>query len=67
MKKLKKLREDHNFTHAQMAGFLNISKSFYWQIENDKRKLSYDLAIKIAKIFNLQPDDLFYEECKSKI
>ena len=50
-----------------MADKLNISKSFYWQIENKKRRLSYETAIKIANIFNTKPDSLFYDDfCNKK-
>jgi putative transcriptional regulator len=62
--KLKKLRESKNFTYQQMADKLKISKAFYWQLERNKRRLSYDLAIKIAAIFGLKPDDIFYEVIK---
>ena len=64
MNKLKSIRSKHKLTHQTMADTLNISKSFYWQIENNKRRLSYDMAIKIANIFKTTPDDLFYEEYK---
>ena len=60
--KLKEIREKKHYTSKYMAEQLNISKPFYSQIENDKRKLTYDMAIKIAKIFKLKPDKLFYEE-----
>lgn len=62
--KLKKLRNINNYTSQYMADSLNISKSFYSQIENGKRNLSYDMAIKISSIFKLSPDHLFYEETK---
>ena len=45
---------------------LKISKSFYWQIENKKRRLSYDIAVKIANIFGTKPDNIFYEEYSKK-
>lgn len=47
-----------------MAKILKISKTFYWQIENRKRRLSYDMAIKIASIFKMTPDKLFYDDMK---
>ena len=47
-----------------MAIKLGISKPFYWQIENGKRNLSYKMAIKIASIFNMKPDDIFYKDFK---
>lgn len=66
MKTLKELREKQNYSCQFMANKLNISKTFYWQIENDKRRLSYDIAIKIANVFNTKPDNIFYEDFKSK-
>lgn len=66
MKKLKELRKAKNLTHQMMANSLNISKPFYWQIENNKRRLSYDMAVKIADILNTKPDEIFYQEFKNK-
>jgi len=47
-----------------MANKLNISKSFYWQLENYQRRLAYDTAVEIADIFDSKPDDVFYEDFK---
>lgn len=58
-KKLKKLRKDNNLTIYDMAKKLNISSSHYSLLENKKRMLTYDMAIRIAKIFNKNPDDIF--------
>ncbi len=60
--KLEELRLKNNYTHLDMANFLGISKAYYWQLENGNRNLYYHVAIKIAKIFNLKPDDIFYDE-----
>lgn len=65
MNKLKELRKINKLTCQDIANRLNISKCFYWQIENSKRKLSYEMAVRIAKIFNKKPDDIFYEDYKS--
>ena len=64
MKKLKKLRIKNGLTCDDMAIKLGISKPFYWQIENDKRNLSYKMAVKIASIFKMRPDDIFYKDFK---
>ena len=64
MNKLQKYREKNNFTFQDMANFLNISKTYYWQLEKNKRRVSYKMAVKISEIFNLKPDDLFYEDKK---
>ena len=66
MKKLKEYRIKNNFSTQFMAEMLGISKTFYWHIENDKKRLSYDLAIEIAKIFHMTPDELFYDEFINK-
>ncbi|NLM63397.1 MAG: helix-turn-helix transcriptional regulator [Mollicutes bacterium] len=62
MIKLQQYRTEKNYTFQDMADMLNISKTYYWQLENKKRRLSYEMAVKIAALFNLKPDDLFYEE-----
>lgn len=61
LEKLSKLRIKNNLTYQDMADKLGICKAYYWQIENGNRNLYYDLAKKIAKIFDLKPDDIFYE------
>lgn len=60
-KKLEELREKNNLNYQDMASKLGISKCFYWQIEHKKRRLYYDMAKKIADVFNLKPDDIFFE------
>lgn len=62
MEKLKLVRKANNYTIYDMANKLNISPSFYCQIENKKRRLFYDTAINIANIFNMRPDELFYSD-----
>ena len=62
MYRLRQLRLKNKFTNQFMADILNISKPYYWQLEHDKKRLTYDMAVKIAQIFHLKPDDLFYDE-----
>ncbi len=66
MEKLKKLRKSKHITCEEMAKKLNISKPFYWQLENNKRRLSYEMAFKISEILKTKPDKIFYEEFKNK-
>lgn len=61
MNKLKNLRLENNITLKEMAKKVGISYTYYWQIENKERNLYYYVAVKIAKVFNLKPDDIFYE------
>lgn len=62
--KLKENRKKKGFTQKYMAEKLNITISFYSQIENKKKRLYYDTAIQIADIFNMHPDQLFYTKDK---
>lgn len=60
--KLIELRIKNNYTCESMAKILGMSKSYYWKIENGQRNLYYDVAKKISKVFNLKPDDIFFDE-----
>ncbi|MCI8545020.1 MAG: helix-turn-helix transcriptional regulator [Bacilli bacterium] len=59
---LKELRCLKKYTAKQMSEKLGISKPFYCQLENRTRRLSYSMAIKIAAIFKMKPDAIFYED-----
>lgn len=65
--KLKQLRHEKGYTTKDMAEKLGISKAFYCQLENNKRTLSYPMAIKIALVFNKKPDNIFYEDFKQRM
>ena len=60
--KLQNTREDRGISYQDMAEKLGISKCYYWQLEHKKRRLYYDLAIRIAKIFEMKPDEIFFDE-----
>lgn len=60
MEKLKQIRKEYNYTIYDMAKMLKITPSFYSQIENKKKRLFYDMAVKISSIFNMKPDEIFY-------
>lgn len=57
--KLIEIRKKNKKTLQQVADAIGVSKAYYWLIENGKRRLSYDLAVKIANYFGLNPDDIF--------
>lgn len=59
MNKLKRIRKENGYTIYDMAKRLNITPSYYSQLENKKRRLFYDMAYKIANIFNMKPDSIF--------
>lgn len=57
--KLKLIREQSGKNYQEVANEVGISKPYYWQIENGKRGLSYELAVKIANVFGKKPDEIF--------
>lgn len=65
--KLKQARQKKGYTTTYMAEKLEISKPFYSQLENDRRTLSYKMAIKIADILKTKPDKLFYDYFKERM
>lgn len=65
--KLKKLRIDNKMTTREVALKVGISKPFYCQLENCKRRLSYETAVKISSVFGVKPDNLFYDETVKQI
>lgn len=62
MKTLKELRIKKNISIIEISKMVGISPTYYWQIENKTRRLYYSLAVKIAKVFDKKPDDIFYNE-----
>ena len=61
-KKLKEMRYKNGLTAREVAERVGISKAFYCQLENRKRRLSYETAIRIANVFNVKPDYIFYDD-----
>lgn len=53
------IRKRHAMTLQDVADRIGVSKPYYWQIENGARGLSYELAVKIASVFDKKPDDVF--------
>ena len=67
MEKLKTEREKKGWSYQIAAEKVGISKPFYWQIENEKRRLTYELAIRLAKTFGTTPDTLLYDDVVSRM
>lgn len=60
--RLKSIRLKSGLTFEDVAETIGVSKPYYWQIENGKRGLSYEMAVKIASVFNMKPDDIFLQD-----
>ncbi|MDL2211536.1 helix-turn-helix domain-containing protein, partial [Erysipelotrichaceae bacterium OttesenSCG-928-M19] len=55
-------RKNKKISLEELATQLGISKSYLSLIEKGSRKLSYDLAVKIADYLDMTPDELFLED-----
>ncbi|QZY56676.1 helix-turn-helix transcriptional regulator [Crassaminicella profunda] len=63
---LKKARKKNKLAVCKIAEMLGISKSFYYKIESGARNPSILLAKKIADIFNMKVDEIFFDENMDK-
>ncbi len=66
MERLKECRINNHYSFNYMAKELSISKTYYWQLEHNQRRISYEMAVKIAAIFKKKPDEIFYDEFRKK-
>lgn len=57
--KIIKLRKSKNLKLKDLAKVIGTSLAYYHMLEQGKRKLYYDQAIKLAIFFNTTPDELF--------
>ena len=60
--KLKSKRTRQRMSCVDIAKIVGSSPAYYSQIENKSRRLYYFMAVKIAKVFNMTPDELFYDD-----
>ena len=64
MNRIKLLREEFNYTQQDLANKLESSKSVIGLYENETRKPSLEILIKLSEIFNCSIDYLL---CKTDI
>lgn len=55
-RRLRDLREDHDLTQNQLVEILQMHKTTYTNYEQGKRELPFELAIRLAKIYNTSLD-----------
>ena len=60
--KLRVLRAERNWSQADLANRLDVSRQTINAIENDKYDPSLPLAFKIADLFQLAIEDIFEPE-----
>lgn len=59
--KLSKLREERKMTQEDVANAVGISRSFYGLIEIGERNPTFGLAKRIAGVFGVNPEDIFFD------
>lgn len=59
---LRNVRQVSKMTQLEVARLTDLSKQFYSQLELGTRRLSYRNAMKIANVFGMKPDELFYKD-----
>lgn len=62
--RLKVLRAERNWTQAQLAEVLQVSRQTVNAIEVGKFDPSLPLAFKVARLFGLAIEDIFQEEAE---
>ena len=65
--KLKKMRLERKYSCAAMAKKISITSAYYYQLEKGLRNLSYNMALKIAAVFDKKPDEIFYNDHLKKL
>lgn len=60
--KIKDLRKFSRYTQAELATMLGVTKSTVAAYENDSRQPSYEVLIKISKVFKISLDTLLIDE-----
>lgn len=55
-KRLRDLREDKDLTQDELVKTLGMHKTTYTNYEQGKREIPFELAIKLAKFYNVSLD-----------
>ena len=58
LKRLKDLREDHDYTQTYIAKYLNMKQQQYSRYETGEFEISLENLIKLAKLYNVSVDYL---------
>ena len=64
--RLKVLRAEHNWSQADLADKLNVSRQTVNAIETEKYDPSLPLAFKIAEIFSKTIEEIFFPENRKR-
>lgn len=59
--RVRELRKDHEWSQAHFAELLGVSRQNIIAIEKEKYDPSLALALKIARLFNLTIEEIFFD------
>ena len=62
LSKFRCMRKEMGLNLDTIAKKLNVSKAYLSMIETGKRSLDYKMAISMANIFDVKPDDIFFDD-----
>jgi putative transcriptional regulator len=60
--RIRVLRAENNWTQAELAKRLDVSRNTMNAIENNRYDPSLSLAFRLAKLFGLKMEDVFQDE-----
>jgi len=55
---LREYRKKHRYSAQQIADALNVSLSFYYNLENGQRGLTNEMAVKVANFYGVSVDSI---------
>ena len=55
-RRLKELREDHDFTQSHVSKYLNMSQTGYSKYETGENDIPTKILIELAKLYNTSVD-----------
>lgn len=63
--RIKELRKNSRYTQTELANLLGITKSTVAAYENDSRLPSYDVLVRMARVFKISIDSLLLNRSDS--
>ena len=61
IRRIRDLREDHDYTQTELAEYLHISQAAYSHYETGDRSVPLEVLIQIARFYNVSIDYLLGE------
>ena len=66
-KRLKELREEHEYTQDYIATYLKVNRIVYARYEKGSREIPVSFLIKLSELYNVSIDYIVENEKTSKV